>query len=93
MYVLFLPFFCQSLLSNLCSFSLSFFFVGKVCNENIPYSDTFFVSCRFCLTRVAHNKTRFLVTANINFKKKCWGMVQSECPLSVGANRVVPMDV
>ncbi|KAL5499935.1 hypothetical protein EMCRGX_G011409 [Ephydatia muelleri] len=56
----------------------------EVCNGNIPYSDTFFVSCRFCLTRVAHNKTRFLVTANINFKKKCWGMVQNLIERNVG---------
>jgi len=49
----------------------------EVVNGNIPYSDTFFVSCRYCMTRVAHDKTRVRITANINFKKSCWGLVKN----------------
>ena len=50
----------------------------QVMNRNIPYADTFFVSCQYCMTRVAHNKTRLRVTANINFRKSCWGVVKSQ---------------
>ena len=50
----------------------------QVLNRNIPYADTFFVSCQYCMTRVAHDKTRLRITANINFKKSCWGVVKSE---------------
>ncbi|XP_019852961.1 PREDICTED: GRAM domain-containing protein 1B-like [Amphimedon queenslandica] len=48
-----------------------------VVNSNIPYGDTFYVSCTFCMTRVAHNKTRLRVTGNICFKKNCWGVVKN----------------
>ena len=47
-------------------------------NHNIPYSDTFFVACRYCITRVTHNQTRLRITANIKFKKTCWGLVKSK---------------
>ncbi len=49
----------------------------QVVNHNIPYGDTFYTVCRYCVTRVAHNKTRLRVTANIKFKKSCWGLVKS----------------
>jgi hypothetical protein len=49
----------------------------EVMNRNIPYADTFFVSCQYCLTRVAHDKTRLRITANINFRKSCWGVVKN----------------
>lgn len=48
-----------------------------VINGNVPYGDTFYVSCLFCMTRVAHNKTRLRVTSNICFKKNCWGVVKN----------------
>jgi hypothetical protein len=48
-----------------------------VINSNIPYGDTFYVSCLFCMTRVAHNQTRLRVTSNICFKKNCWGVVKN----------------
>ena len=51
----------------------------QVVNHNIPYSDTFYVACRYCMTRVTHNQTRLRITANIKFKKTCWGLVKSKC--------------
>ena len=47
-------------------------------NRNIPYADTFFVSCQYCMTRVAHDKSRLRITANINYRKSCWGVIKSE---------------
>ena len=50
----------------------------QVINSNVPYGDTFYVSCTFCMTCVAHNRTRLRVTSNICFKKNCWGVVKSK---------------
>ena len=50
----------------------------QVVNGNIPYGDTFFVSCQFCMTRVSHDKARLRITSNICFKKNCWGLVKSK---------------
>ena len=50
----------------------------QVVNHNIPYSDTFFVACRYCITRVTHNQTRLRIMANIKFKKTCWRLYSQE---------------
>ncbi|CAI8027733.1 Protein Aster-B [Geodia barretti] len=49
----------------------------EVMNRNIPYAETFFVSCQYCMTRVAHDKMRLRITANINYRKSCWGVVKN----------------
>lgn len=73
-----LPSFCASfLLPPSPSLPLSSLLPSQVVNHNIPYGDTFYTVCRYCVTRVAHKKTRLRVTANIKFKKSCWGLVKS----------------
>ena len=52
--------------------------IFQVVNGNVPYGDAFYVSILFCMTRVAHDKTRLRVTGNICFKKNCWGVVKSK---------------
>ena len=64
----------SQLISNVHGSILHF----QVVNHNIPYSDTFFVACRYCITRVTHNQTRLRIMANIKFKKTCWGLVKSQ---------------
>ncbi|XP_065901985.1 protein Aster-A-like isoform X3 [Dysidea avara] len=49
----------------------------EVVNGNIPYGDSFYVCCQFCMTRMAHNKSRCRVTSHIVFRKSCWGLVKS----------------
>ncbi len=67
---------------NVCTYTsisiiIVYFYPYQVINGNIPYGDAFYVSCRFCMTRVAHNRTRLRVTSNICFRKNCWGVVKS----------------
>jgi len=44
----------------------------------IPYSDTFYVMNRYCLTRVSKDKCRLRVTSEVKYRKSVWGMVKSK---------------
>lgn len=49
----------------------------EIVNTGIPYSDTFSVKSRYCLSRVSNQETRIIVHGHVNYKKSVWGLVKS----------------
>lgn len=47
-------------------------------NQGVPYSDSFYVVNRFCLTRVSANHSRLKVHSETKYRKAVWGLVKSE---------------
>ena len=50
----------------------------EVVNAGVPYSDNFYVINRYCITRVAKNRTRLRITSQIKYRKNVWGLVKSK---------------
>ncbi|XP_064394347.1 protein Aster-B-like [Halichondria panicea] len=70
--------------SKMCQPGIKHIVDADVVNHNIPYSDTFYVACRYCITRVANKQSRLRLTASIKFKKSCWGLVKNLIERNVG---------
>lgn len=50
----------------------------EVCNSGIPYADTFYVACHYCITRMSGGKSsRLVIHAQIKYRKSAWGIVKS----------------
>ena len=47
-------------------------------SAGIPYTDTFIVANRYCLTRISANKCRLRITSEIQYKKHVWGVIKSK---------------
>jgi len=50
----------------------------EVSNANIPYADSFYVTNRYCITKVSAHKSRLRVSSEIHYKKHVWGLVKSK---------------
>eukprot|EP00095_Tigriopus_kingsejongensis_P002127 maker-scaffold447_size167621-snap-gene-0.51 protein:Tk02127 transcript:maker-scaffold447_size167621-snap-gene-0.51-mRNA-1 annotation:"gram domain-containing protein 1b" len=46
-------------------------------NSGIPYSDSFYVTSNFCLTRVSKRQSKLVVMGDIKYKKSVWGFIKS----------------
>jgi hypothetical protein len=47
-------------------------------NSGIPYSESFYVTSNFCLSRIDDRQSSLSVVSAIKYKKAVWGLVKSE---------------
>ncbi|CAG0919353.1 unnamed protein product [Notodromas monacha] len=48
----------------------------EVVNGDIPYGDSFYLLLHFCFSKVSVNECRWLITAQIKFRKSVWGFIR-----------------
>jgi hypothetical protein len=52
-----------------------------VCNSGVPYSDTFYVACHYCILRcvasTAGKQSRLVIHCQVKYRKSVWGIVKS----------------
>ncbi|ESO08607.1 hypothetical protein HELRODRAFT_74724, partial [Helobdella robusta] len=55
-----------------------FYLIDCECvNEGIPYGENFFITNRYCLSRLSDKRSRLKITSQINYKKNVWGFIKS----------------
>ena len=47
-------------------------------NSGIPYADHFYITSKWCLSRVSQTETRMTIFNMIKYKKTTWGLVKSK---------------
>ena len=56
-----------------------------VCNSGVPYSDTFYVACHYCILRcvapTSGKQSRLVVHCQVKYRKSVWGIVKSKFKL------------
>jgi len=57
-------------------------------NGGIPYSDSFYVVNRYCMTRVSATTTHLIITSQIKYRKNVWGFVRNFLDKNVTAGVV-----
>lgn len=50
----------------------------EIGHSGIPYSDSFYVVLRYCLTRVSRTKCRVRITSELKFRKHVMGMIKGD---------------
>ncbi|XP_077985804.1 protein Aster-B-like [Glandiceps talaboti] len=56
-----------------------------VVNHGIPYGDNFYVSNRYCITRVNSTQCRLRVHCEIKYRKSVWGLVKTIIEKNAGS--------
>jgi len=55
-----------------------FYLIDTECvNGGVPYSDSFYIVNRYCITRKSATTTHLIVTSQINYRKNVWGFVRN----------------
>lgn len=46
-------------------------------NGGVPYADDFFTTIRYCITKVADDRTRLRISGQVTYKKHIWGLIKT----------------
>ena len=57
-------------------------------NGGVPYSDSFYIVNRYCITRMSAATTHLVITSQIKYRKNIWGFVRNFLDKNVAAGIV-----
>ncbi|XP_070548700.1 protein Aster-B-like isoform X4 [Ptychodera flava] len=75
----------QTYLKDLSKDGQCYVIETEVVNHGIPYGDNFYVSNKYCITRVSSTQSRLRITCEIRYKKSVWGLVKTIIEKNAGA--------